>query len=616
MNRRQHIVILTCVIVMAFCSCETDEQLPMVEQYVYTMSLDASLNDYDASSTRANYDWPDETRLYLHFVNGNQVISGYAYYDKGKNIWNIVLSEDLVNVDSARCEAYYFRDLEEGWLDGQEIPLSDSKSIVYQDTCGYYTKTDEGVSVVLTLLPKTGRIRFKGEPGRRFTICGLHRLSSYDSYYNRFDSTAVELLSIVEADGYTPYYYAFFPNSSRTITIIENGLTEYSKDCSPAVLQSGKSGYMSLPTEEEHTGWNAIKKDTVVAEAIDLGLSVLWASHNVGATAPEEFGGYYAWGETRTKYDYSDSTYLYYSDGEYLDIGSNISGTDYDVAHVKWGDGWRMPTKTELEELFDQCTNDGNTFVGYNGNRIYIPFTGVFWGNTWSPESGLSSIWTSTLHEESKDWAYYLNYHGYRVTIGAREDGRTIRPVKDKVPGIDDPYVAEAVDLGLSVKWASWNVGATAPEESGGYYAWGETKPKDYYPADYDPPTSWNNISSTQYDVAHVKWGNGWRMPTGSEMHELCNNCSWQRDSINGINGILITGVTGNSIFLPASGYYYDKELRKEGARGYYWAGEETFNIGQNSNLPNCLQLDLEEDVFQCITTWHHFGFPIRPVKE
>ena len=89
-----------------------------------------------------------------------------------------------------------------------------------------------------------------------------------------------------------------------------------------------------------------------IADAVDLGLpsGTLWASWNVGATAPEESGGYYAWGETEEKTSYTEDTYKYYDQTtqEYINIGEEISGTEYDVAHVMWGDGWRMPTEAQI----------------------------------------------------------------------------------------------------------------------------------------------------------------------------------------------------------------------------------------------------------------------------
>ena len=98
---------------------------------------------------------------------------------------------------------------------------------------------------------------------------------------------------------------------------------------------------------------------TVSAGAVvDLGLSVYWCSCNVGAESPEEYGDYYAWGETKPKSSYRRENYSYYNTETetYTDIGENISGTEYDAATVNLGSDWKMPTKDEFQELLDNCT--------------------------------------------------------------------------------------------------------------------------------------------------------------------------------------------------------------------------------------------------------------------
>ncbi len=149
----------------------------------------------------------------------------------------------------------------------------------------------------------------------------------------------------------------------------------------------------------------------------------------------------------------------------------------------------------------------------------------------------------------------------------------------------------EFVDLGLSVKWATCNVGAITPEEYGGYYAWGEIEEKEYYDSD---TYKWYNSSYntlTKYcidsiygsvdnktfldpedDVAHVKWGGSWRMPTVMEQDELLDNCTWIWTTRNGVHGFLVTGPNGNNIFLPAAGYRYCEKLFDSGSWGGYWS--------------------------------------------
>ena len=144
----------------------------------------------------------------------------------------------------------------------------------------------------------------------------------------------------------------------------------------------------------------------------------------------------------------------------------------------------------------------------------------------------------------------------------------------------------EYVDLGLpsGLKWAVHNVGASAAEDYGDYYAWGEIETKDSYTQQnsvtYGMPME--DISGDpQYDVARALWGETWRLPTRDEQKELLDNCTWEWTSQNGVNGYLVTGSNGNSIFLPAAGYKENSSHTEVGEYGYYWSSTPQ----SNSNL-------------------------------
>lgn len=122
----------------------------------------------------------------------------------------------------------------------------------------------------------------------------------------------------------------------------------------------------------------------------------------------------------------------------------------------------------------------------------------------------------------------------------------------------------EWVDLGLSVRWATCNVGASSPSDYGNYYAWGETTTKSSYTEDNSRTYEkiWGDISGNpSYDAATANWGNGWRMPTKAEFEELINRCTWQWTTQGGQRGCKVTGPNGNSIFLPAAGWRDDTSL-------------------------------------------------------
>ena len=144
------------------------------------------------------------------------------------------------------------------------------------------------------------------------------------------------------------------------------------------------------------------------------------------------------------------------------------------------------------------------------------------------------------------------------------------------------------IDLGLSVKWATQNVGASSPSDYGYHFAWGETQKKDNY--DWktcfdcldDIGKSWGtykiggktSISPTSgHDTARENWGGTWRMPTDAENEELCNKCTWTWTSQGGHKGYKVTGPNGNSIFLPAAGWRGGTGTSSVGINGDYWSG-------------------------------------------
>ena len=175
-------------------------------------------------------------------------------------------------------------------------------------------------------------------------------------------------------------------------------------------------------------------------------------------------------------------------------------------------------------------------------------------------------------------------------------------------PEDNTPDGVEAVDLGLSVKWANVNMGARKSTDYGSYYAWGETKTKDYYSWDSYIWSRGNSPLLTKYsnndrkyqlnpadDAARANWGGKWRMPTQAEYDELVNpdNCTWEWTTKDGVNGYKVTGKkTGKSIFLPITGFRFYGRIQFRAVYGFYWTS--TLFTG-NPNNAMCLEFNLSE---------------------
>lgn len=175
--------------------------------------------------------------------------------------------------------------------------------------------------------------------------------------------------------------------------------------------------------------------------------------------------------------------------------------------------------------------------------------------------------------------------------------------------------VPVAVDLGLSVKWASFNLGARSQEEYGNYYAWGATNPETKYKEGYDSKYPEGSTLNPEDDAAAVNLGGKWRMPTFDEIKELKDKCRFEWTSVNGISGARITGPNGNSIFFPATGYYAHNLNRvvSTGDRALYWSSTAAPNP-RYKNETHGRDLYFYTNVWGWASSNRHDALTIRPV--
>lgn len=371
-------------------------------------------------------------------------------------------------------------------------------------------------------------------------------------------------------------------------------------------------------------------------EYVDLGLpsGTLWATFNVGAENPEDYGDYFAWGETQAKEDYSWDTYQL-CNASYDALTKYCSQSDYgfegftdelttllpedDAATSIWGSKWQMPTSAQQTELLSgEYTNNvwttQNGVNGWkitsksNGNSIFLPAAGSRNGTNVSQAGSQGLYWSHSIYPEESCEAWYFQFSSSNSSwdFDYRNIGMSIRPVRK-----DHEYV----DLGLpsGTLWATCNVGANRPEEYGDYFAWGETEPKEEYTwGTYNDVTVTENELLPEDDAATANWGEDWQMPNMTQMEELYNSdyTTTEWTTQNGVDGYKITSNSnGNSIFLPATGYRDGTNLKNAGISGDYWTRSyysRSFSYGMIFRL----------DEIGCYFNYPHNGLTVRAVKK
>ena len=346
-------------------------------------------------------------------------------------------------------------------------------------------------------------------------------------------------------------------------------------------------------------------------EYVDLGLPSgnLWAKCNLGASSPEAYGDYYAWGEVEPKQEYTKSNHKWYKEGapsqgftKYNNEDGKLTLEDEDDAVIqKLGNGWRTPTLADFRELTNQkyTTIEKTTLNGVAGYQItskknkksiFIPFAGF--KNSEKPQTRAISddeevaVCMTNLRRIDNmvynAWTFAFQNDRIGRYGKRRPDGISIRPVKG--PGV--PVPNDCVDLGLAsgLLWAKCNLGTTDPTKLGDYYAWAETSTKKkYYSDNYKHFKIDGGIKVLKYnekdgktvldlndDAARANIGAGYRIPTKEDWEELLEDCKWEAVTTT-LSEIIdpsqtkviarwkVTGPSGNSIVLPmTSGFRGD----------------------------------------------------------
>ena len=395
---------------------------------------------------------------------------------------------------------------------------------------------------------------------------------------------------------------------------------------------------------------------------VDLGLPSgnLWAECNLGASSPEAYGDYYAWGEVEPKQEYTKSNHKWYKEGapsqgftKYNNEDGKLTLEDEDDAVIqKLGNGWRTPTLADFRELTNQkyTTIEKTTLNGVAGYQItskknkksiFIPCAGF--KNSEKPQTRAISddeevaVCMTNLRRIDNmvynAWTFAFQNDRIGRYGKRRPDGISIRPVK----GSGVPVPNNCVDLGLAsgLLWAKCNMGTTDPTQLGDYYAWAEISTKKKYSAETYKHYKWadyklkrikkynaedgKTVIDPDDDAARVNLGVGYRIPTQEDWEELLDDCIWEPVTITlpeimdpsqtkTIARWKVTGPSGNSIILPMTG-------------GFEFAGGYSHNDKNNTyyttaNLSPAEKLPDDDKYREAVAlTWSFFAESDGSVK-
>lgn len=339
---------------------------------------------------------------------------------------------------------------------------------------------------------------------------------------------------------------------------------------------------------------NSVTNET---DFVDLGLSVLWSKFNLGAYHEYEHGEYFTWKEIR------ESNYFKIVSTEKCEILIDNYSKDHTFSKQSYSRSALIPSNENFQELIEKCSWEkkeiqgisGYKVVGPNGNSIFIPISGKKQRDEISSINMYGQYLSSYYKNDGRSYYLLIRYEegfykmfNYLDTVST---GRTIRPVIERKHIIPNNIQSSVdtntsyVDLGLSVKWATCNLGASKPEEEGYFVAWGNTEIKQSFNGS-DCCTQGMTRSelvnngvinskgqlTPQNDISTIILGKRWRTPTLDEFNELIQNCKWNlvSDSL-----YKVIGPNGNYILLPLNRYKRGNEC--SGDSGFYW----TSSIGE-----------------------------------
>lgn len=415
----------------------------------------------DGEATLVYYYWVSETffksikfekKPIIFNVACQSLTGGYSLADVFiNNGASVYLGYDGTNCEGDEVGSDFYNKMLTGMTVGEAYNSIDRYDEYYNANLLLRTRDDEDICIVH---PEPITLDATDITGYSATLCGQIDGYTGDCEFGFYWSTSSKELSslpdLQKGENIVTFNREDFKENSDIKIETGIGLSPFSMVYYRTYIKYGrKYVYGEIKSFMTH-----LCPDDNHPHMVDLGLpsGTKWACCNVDATSPDGYGGYYAWGETEEKSSYTEDTYKYCNDrdgngwwsyDEFQNIGSNISGTSYDVARMTWGGGWRMPTRDEIKELYEKCSWEGTTVngvggkkvTGPNGNSIFLPAAGCRYGTEVDRRGSWGYYWSGAPGEDDSRGAYYLLFYsggGYWCSWYYRYDGFTVRPVTDK----------------------------------------------------------------------------------------------------------------------------------------------------------------------------------------
>ena len=452
-------ILMACALIMGASQCKKNNESNKPENNSESVFITLNVG----GSTRANV-VPEEDIAPVYYAEGDMIhVVSNGHYIGTLTYNGTNFSGDITNPTDGQPLHFYFlgnvtptESMVIGETSSCSVIISDQTTshpvISYAPSNQYYSAATTNYTA--TLLNKCALVKFNVTTASDAATCilGMNNKVTVDFATNEFDYSQEGEGVITLAAG----------NGEKWVILLPQDALEEGEEGSAYSEDGNYTGIRGSVPAITNNGFHTNDVEVIVGghAYIDLGLpsGILWATCNIGANAPEEYGDYFAWGETQPKDYYDWSTYLYANGTSDQDpqLTKYCSNANYgyngftdnlttllpedDAATANWGSGWRMPTEEEIRELYNNTTMtwtqqngvNGRLFTATNGNNLFLPFAGYHSNDELNYAGNLGYCWSSSLYSDSPygAWSVYFISDYYFVGYSNRLYGFPVRPVR------------------------------------------------------------------------------------------------------------------------------------------------------------------------------------------